>query len=164
MRLHHLQRKQSLNFFKSILDGLTSNLGAEKASNAGIISSGSVAEASLYTSGFIALCAGIIIGVFIYLSLDLGRNLATVSVEGGATALANSSLGRSLGITKQSLQKFLNSGRNGWRFGRGMGQGWKNTDKNALPSNSSYADRAGMISARAGRNLINMLRNQGGRK
>ncbi|OOF40058.1 hypothetical protein BKK50_09975 [Rodentibacter rarus] len=153
-----------INFFKSILDGLTSNLGAEKASNAGFISSGSVAEASLYTSGFIALCAGIIIGVFIYLSLDLGRNLATVSVEGGATALANSSLGRSLGITQKSLQRFLNSGRSGWRFGRGIGQGWNsNKQPQGVPNQGSYAERAGRITGRAGRNLINFLRNQGGR-
>ncbi|HDX1051050.1 TPA: type IV secretion system protein [Pasteurella multocida] len=148
-----------IGFFKKILNDLMNNLGTEKASSAGIFSSGTVAEASLYTSGFIALCTGIIIGVFLYLSLDIGRNLATVSVEGTATALANSSLGRSLGITKQALEKFLSGGR---RFGRGMGRGFNNTDQKVLPSNS-YSERAGIISGRAGRNLINMLRNQGGR-
>lgn len=160
--------KMGLKFFTTILDGLTASLGAEKASTAGIFSDGTVAEASLYTSGVIALCAGIVIGVFLYLSLDMGRNLATVSVEGSATALANSSLGRSIGFGKESLEKFLSSARNSYRFGRGAKRGYGGNlpekPNSGSPYRLSYSERAGQTLGRAGRALVNTFRNQGGRK
>lgn len=126
-------------------------------------------DSALLTNGFIALCAGMTVGVFSYLSLTIGQNIATVSIEGAGAALSSSSAGR-------ALQNAFNGARGGWRFGRGLkGSSPNNSTSNNTsgggtsqslppPSNRhlSYSERAGNLTGRAGLALVNAMRKRGG--
>ena len=127
-------------------------------------------DAALLTNGFIALCAGIVVGVFSYLSLTIGQNIATVSVEGAGAALMQSAIGR-------SLRNAFSGARGTWRFGRGTKKGASSSNgsgssagsenRQTLPAPSnrhlSYSERAGQFTGRAGQALVNAIRNRGGR-
>lgn len=125
-------------------------------------------DSALLTNGFIALCAGVTVGVFSKLSLTIGQNIATVSIEGAAAALTSSTAGR-------ALKKAFEGGRGAWRFGRGMqnsssnsksGGNADNGNQRGLPPPSnrhlSYSERAGQMTGRAGRALVNAMRKRGG--
>lgn len=124
-------------------------------------------DTALLTNGFIALCAGITVGVFSRLSLTIGQSIATVSIEGAAAALTGSA-------AKSSLQNAFNGARGAWRFGRGMkagassnsGSGSGGGSQQAISSSSnrnlSYSERAGQMTGRAGRALVNAMRKRGG--